>query len=192
MLDSSSSNFMLCRGGSSIIVLNNRSIIVSILESIVQFDVANESTSAAYNTLAGEACQCAGGKSAWESFLLPSESEYMQRFHNIEDAKKKSTGDWKFRTYLPKAYTSAKSVLGTALEMGIPIIDANGLVVGKSALQAAIKAAKDGDKEEKSIPEKVDGMLDSIGKLADKASTSELLSILDMLSMKELYIRDKL
>ena len=165
---------------------------MSILESIVQFDVANESTSAAYNTLAGEACQCAGGKSAWESFLLPSESEYMQRFHNIEDAKKKSSGDWKFRTYLPKAYTSAKSVLGTALDLGIPIIDSNGMVVGKSALQASIKEAKDGDKDEKTIPEKVDWMLNSIGKLADKASTSELLSMLDMLAMTDSYIRDKL
>jgi len=165
---------------------------VSILESIVQFDVANESTSAAYNTLAGEACQCAGGKSAWESFLLPSESEYMQRFHNIEDAKKKSTGDWKFRTYLPKAYTSAKSVLGTALDLGIPIIDANGIVVGKSALQAAIKEAKDGDKEEKSIPEKVEAMLDSVRKLVDKADFGELGDVANMVTNLESYIGDRL
>jgi len=116
----------------------------------------------------------------------------MQRFHNIEDAKKKSTGDWKFRTYLPKAYTSAKSVLGTALDLGIPIIDANGIVVGKSALQAAIKEAKDGDKEEKSIPEKVEAMLDSVRKLVDKADFGELGDVANMVTNLESYIGDRL
>jgi len=123
------------------------------LETIAQFAVGEESTKNAYGVLAREA----GNFSSVDIFdgaCRASEEAYMEAFYMDDPAARKGNGEWKFRTYLPKAYSSSKSVLRNALLYGINITDGNGIPLGKSALEKAIKAKKDGDKPEKTPDEK--------------------------------------
>jgi hypothetical protein len=151
---------------------------MNILESIVQYDIAHESTEGAYNTLVYAAVEAdCYSKDTWILYTQPAEDEYMTRFHNEPESRKKD-GTWKYRTYLPSAYSSAKSVIGSALDLNLPLIGENGKPMGKSALQNAIKSAKDGTTGEKTRLDKVNIMLDSIKKLAQSADSGERLSIL--------------
>jgi len=151
---------------------------MNILESIVQYDIAHESTEGAYNTLVYAAVEAdCYSKDTWILYTQPAEDEYMTRFHNEPESRKKD-GTWKYRTYLPAAYSSAKSVIGSALDLNLPLLGENGKPVGKSALQSSIKGAKDGTTEEKSRVDKVNIMLDSIKKLAQWADSGERLSIM--------------
>jgi hypothetical protein len=151
---------------------------MNILESIVQYDIAHESTEGAYNTLVYAAVEAdCYSKDTWILYTQPAEDEYMTRFHNEPESRKKD-GTWKYRTYLPSAYSSAKSVIGSALDLNLPLIGENGKPMGKSALQNAIKSGKEGTTEEKTRVDKVNIMLDSIKKLAQNADSGERLSIL--------------
>ena len=150
---------------------------MNILESIVQYDIANESTEGAYNTLVYAAVEAhCNVKEEWEIYTLPAETEYMQRFHNEPEHRKKD-GSWKY-SRLPSAYRSAKSVIGSALDLNLPLIGENGKPVGKSALQNAIKSGKESTTGEKTRLDKVNIMLSSIKKLAQSADSGERLSIL--------------
>jgi hypothetical protein len=154
---------------------------MSILESIVQFDVAKESDTQAYGVLV-DAARFGDSVSDKESFNFLcelGETDYMERFHHNTEGAKKKSGVWKFRTFLPASYSSAKSVIGTALELGIPLADENGKPLGKSALQRAIKDTKDDSKEEKTELEKAQVMLDSVAKVAVKCTAKELDALLD-------------
>lgn len=115
---------------------------MSVYESIVQYDVANESSGQAYGKLLQSAVSnLCSSKEEFYNLCADAENHYMQDFHaDNPDAKKKS-GEWKFRTYLPRAYTTAKSVVGNALEHGIPL-QVEGEDVGKSALEKAIREKK--------------------------------------------------
>ena len=151
---------------------------MSILESIVQFDVAKESDTQAYGVLI-DAARFGDSVSDKESFnylCKLGETDYMERFHHNTEGAKKKSGEWKFRTFLPPAYSSAKSVIGTALELHIPLVDENYNNMGKSALQRAIKEAK---KETKTELEKAQGMLDYVAKVAAKCNSRELDALLD-------------
>lgn len=78
--------------------------------------------------------------------LVPSEEEFALNWAEEEAAEQGCTigeiveksqtksGKWKMRTILPNAWSSAKSVVGTAIDKGI---DIEGM--GKSELQKAIK-----------------------------------------------------
>lgn len=151
---------------------------MNILESIVQYDVAAESDSQAYNNLV-ITCYNAGinGKQEWESTCRGYEDEYMATFHADTEGAQKKDGSWKYRTLLPGAYTSAKSVIGSALDAGIPIVDSEINPIGKSALQKQINTSKAEDKEEKTNLEKVQVMLDSIGKIVEKSDSAERSAI---------------
>lgn len=70
-------------------------------------------------------------------------------------------------------------MIGTALELHIPLVDENYNNMGKSALQRAIKEAKEGSKETKTELEKAQGMLDSVAKVAAKCNSRELDALLD-------------
>jgi hypothetical protein len=82
----------------------------------------------------------------WESSLRVGEDMWCnENFGDISEAKHdkgKRAGEWKYRTILPNPYTSAKSVIGTAIELGI---DPKGK--GKTELQKAIKEKKEGKEE---------------------------------------------
>lgn len=55
---------------------------------------------------------------------------------------RKRNGTYKYRTFLPNTYCSAKSVISTAIENSIPLF-AEGELRGKTAIQKDIKKLKD-------------------------------------------------
>ena len=62
----------------------------------------------------------------WEAYLKIDEDKWMEDYHGSDpDAKhpggKIRAGTWKYRTYLPNPYTSAKSIIGTCLDKGISV-----------------------------------------------------------------------
>jgi hypothetical protein len=159
------------------------------IESIIDtYATAEKADTFAYNDLVTAATQLSfGDKIVWELECRKGEDIYMEKeFHNIPEAKKKN-GTWKYRTYLNGSYTSAKSIIGTALELGIPITDTSGehaIPKGKTALQNEIKAAKGADSEnEKSNRDKIKIMLSSVKALYSKeedfGERSRIRSIVD-------------
>lgn len=82
-------------------------------------------------------------REAWEEYLKPDEDRWMEdNFGSDPDAKHKGgkvrAGTWKYRSYMPNPYTSAKSVLGSCLDKGIDVTGR-----GKSELQGML-TGKDG------------------------------------------------
>lgn len=60
------------------------------------------------------------------------EISHMERWHGDDPRAKFKSGKYKVRTYMG-TYCSAKTVLGQAIENNIPLRDADGKAVGKSA-----------------------------------------------------------
>ena len=118
-------------------------VMSTLYDSIVQYAVAEESNGQAYNKiLAGVVEAGVDSKEGMLQHCMVAEDEYMEEFYgDVSDAKKKN-GDWKYRTYLPAAYSTAKSVIGNALDHGVPLV-VDGEYRGKTALEAAIKASKE-------------------------------------------------
>lgn len=52
---------------------------------------------------------------------------------------KKKNGEYKYRVFLPNAYTSAKSVVGNAIDKSLSLKGVDGKFKGKSALQKELK-----------------------------------------------------
>ena len=86
------------------------------------------------------------------------EDEFMEvNYGNDVDAKHtagKRNGQWKYRTYLPKGYNTAKLELGKALEAGTPVTG-----LGKTAIS---KARTETTKRERTVEEVI---ADYTGKL---------------------------
>jgi len=64
----------------------------------------------------------------WEAYLKIDEDKWMEDYHGSDPEAKHTggkirAGTWKYRTYLPNPYTSAKSILGTCLDKGISVED---------------------------------------------------------------------
>ena len=62
----------------------------------------------------------------WETYLKIDEDKWMEDYHGSDPEAKHTggkirAGTWKYRTYLPNPYTSAKSILGTCLDKGISV-----------------------------------------------------------------------
>lgn len=82
-------------------------------------------------------------RTMWEGQLRIGEDRWCEtNFGDVPEAKHvkgKLAGTWKYRTILPGPYTSAKSVIGTAIERGSTGI----FTKGKSALQKENNSRKD-------------------------------------------------
>jgi len=114
-------------------------------------EIGKESTAGVFNGLAttvnvpmfASELDTVERRRAWENSLKPGEDAWCEdNFGAVMEArhaKGKKAGQWKYRTILPNPYTSAKSILGTAIELGI-----NTLGVGKTEIQKAIKKARNG------------------------------------------------
>ncbi len=57
---------------------------------------------------------------------------------------KKKNGQYKYRTFLPNSYTSAKSVIRNAIEQGQSLIR-DGMVLGKTEVQKSLSSSKKKD-----------------------------------------------
>ena len=77
-------------------------------------------------------------RSVWEGGLRTFEDKYMDEYYGSEPKAKKANGDWKYRTYLPKAWVSGKCVCGQAIGLNIPINKNS----AKTDIELKIKEAK--------------------------------------------------
>lgn len=107
-----------------------------------QHSFADEATQSVFGQLA-ESTVGYKTRENWETGVRVVEDEYMEKVHaKTEGAKTKGTkkkpGRWKYRTYLPTAWSSSKSVCGQAIEQNIKL-DADSK---KTATELAIKEAK--------------------------------------------------
>ena len=119
------------------------------------------------------------GKRQFLEDLSIGEEEYMvDHFSDVPEARKKN-GQWKFRTYLPGSYTSSRSVIVTALELGISVSNK-----GKTAIQKEIKLHKDNSKEVKSDYQKALGVVTTLHKIYIKLDDEEQNSISSLIREK--------
>ena len=94
---------------------------------------------AATNALASDASSDnTYSKMTTASFPHESKSSFYAELKQVELLIKK---EYKITT-MPIAWRSAKSIVLTAMMLALPFSDANGLMIGKTAMQAAIKAEK--------------------------------------------------
>jgi len=104
----------------------------------------------------------------FELQLESGEIEFMEQHYGDEPNAKftggSKKGTWKFRSYLPKAYTSAKGTIAKAMDEKVDMLDANGIPLGKSALQKAINASP---KTEPSDEDKWDAVVKKTIRLFD-------------------------
>lgn len=143
-----------------------------------QHKLADEAGGGVFNELA-ESAKAFGTRAAWEDHVRTVEDEYMERTQKSNpDAKtkgsKKTPSRWKYAKYLPKAWSSAKSVVGQALDHGI-YIDGS---VGKTAVENTLKEKKNALKSDKTPREKILIMQESIRKVLAQLPEEERHSIL--------------
>jgi len=82
---------------------------------------------------------------AFDSVTRFGETKWMEKhFSDDENAKKKRSGEWKYRTYLPKAYSSAKSVVRNAIES---VVLSTEEVVPKTETEKRIREAREVSKD---------------------------------------------
>ena len=126
-----------------------------------QHSMADEATQSVFGQLAGSTVGYSDRKT-WEESVRKVEDQYMEATQkNNSDAKTKGVRRkdgtikvpvrWKYRTYLPAAWSSSKSVCGIAIDKNIALDDTS----KKTATEQAIKDIKDGEKVEKSPKEKL-------------------------------------
>jgi len=107
--------------------------------------------------------------------MRPGEDKYMEEMH--PDKKIKRTGKWKY-SYLPAAYRSAKSVVGTALDLNIALTEK-----GKTQLEKECKQAKTSVKEDSF--KRAIKLVNNLASLRDKLTQNERDDL-------DVYIRDTL
>lgn len=147
--------------------------VTNAFEAITQFSVGERSTGDAWNKLVLSCADVVSTKEDLNDYLLPYEEKFMETFFSEEPTAKTNSGKWKFRTFMPKAYPSAKSTIGSALEVGISLLDENNNPVPKSIIAKQIKLAKS-DSTEKTPYEKAVGHINSINNLLPKMSEEEI------------------
>lgn len=96
------------------------SVSTSVKETIVRYVVSEKSSETAFGDLRSLAvdAQIEGieTKEDFYKFLRDGEDEFMSEYYGDDPAAVKKDGSWKYRTYLPGKYSSAKSVLGKAFD----------------------------------------------------------------------------
>lgn len=133
-----------------------------------QTKLSGAAIQAVFGTLAGSTYRYKGERGLWEASIREVENKYMQETQSSNpDAKTKGVTSkdgkvvkeprWKYRTYLPMAWSSAKSVCGQAIDAGI-ILDENSK---KTATEKEIKERRKAVKVDKSPAEKLSIVLNS-------------------------------
>jgi hypothetical protein len=136
-----------------------------------QHAFADEATQSVFGSLAAST-KGYTNREQWEEGVRKVEDEYMEKVHGKNpDAKTKgrqkkdgtiiAPSRWKYRTYLPAAWSSSKSVCGQAIEHGIKMDEDS----KKTATEQAIKEIKAGEKVEKTPEQKFDIALDTAKKV---------------------------
>ena len=104
-----------------------------------------------------------------EAFTHSSVDTFTQE---IKDTERQIKKDFEVSS-MPGPWRSAKSVIQTAMKLGIALVDDNGSYVGKTALQSKIKAAKP-SKEEYSIEEYVSQIMSKMLSVPKELSSHDV------------------
>ena len=134
-----------------------------------------------WEQMVGQSKLCSN-REAFETMCLVGESAYMEQYHKDNPKATNAKGMWNFRTFLPPAYRTAKSVAANCLEQGV---DMTGK--GKTACEQEYKA-KTAEKQEPKTPhqkakivigtlEKLIPQLDSDGKMDINSELRNLRSL---------------
>lgn len=143
-----------------------------------QHSLADEAGNGVFKTLASSTTGFTDRK-VWESSIREFENEYMQATQKGNPAAKtkgrgKTASRWKYAKYMPKSWSSAKSVCGGAIELGISIDEDS----AKTATEQAIKDAKSDLKIEKTPREKFDIAMETARKVLSSIDEQERADIL--------------
>jgi len=108
--------------------------------------------------------------------VRPVEDAYMEKYHAGDPKAKKSTGTWKYRTYMSNSWSSAKSVVAQGLEMQIDMGN-----LSKSQTEKAIKAANKALTQASRVPktevEKFDIVMGTAIKIFAKLTPQERATV---------------
>ena len=149
-----------------------------------QHAFADEATQSVFGSLA-ESTVGYTDRKKWEESVRVIEDEYCDKVHSkTEGAMTKGRGKpgskgyvaprWKYRTLLPSAWSSSKSVCGQAIEHGIKM-DADSK---KTATEQAIKEKKEDAKVDKTPREKFKIAMDTAAKVLQQVDEAERVAIL--------------
>lgn len=132
-----------------------------------QHTLADQATNGVFGELANST-KGHTSREDWEKQVRIYEDEYMEKTQkNNPDARTRGRGKkrvgsrWKYAKYLPKSWSSSKSVCGQAIEHGIAIDSSS----GKTATEQKIKEAKKDLKSEKTPAEKFRIAMDTARKI---------------------------
>lgn len=106
-----------------------------------------------------------------EAFTHSSVDTFTQELKDTERQIKK---DFEVSS-MPGPWRSAKSVIQSAMKLGIALVDDNGSYLGKTALQSQIKAAKP-VKEDHSVAEYVSQLMSKMLSVPSHMSSHEVCS----------------
>ena len=145
-----------------------------------QHQLADQATNGVFGELA-DSTKGFTDRTKWEAQVRAFENEYMEKTQGKNaDAKTKGRGTkgvgsrWKYAKYLPKSWSSSKSVCGQAVELGITV-DAQS---GKTATEEKIKEARKDLKSEKTPREKFAIAMDTARKILPSIDDSEREAIM--------------
>ena len=100
----------------------------------------------------------------YEAVLRPDEDRWMEeRFSSTPEAKHSGKGKrhgWKYRTYMPKKYWNARTLICRAIDKGVDITG-----MGKSELQNVLSGKKDSDSSTETTSTNLDKFKKGIIKL---------------------------
>lgn len=140
-----------------------------------QHSLAEQATNGVFGELA-DSTKGFTERPKWEAQVRVFEDEYMAKTQGMNsDAKTKGRGKaaagsrWKYAKYLPKSWSSSKSVCGQAIEYGIKVDSAS----GKTATEEKIKEAKNDLKSEKTPREKFAIAMDTARKILPSVDDAE-------------------
>lgn len=172
------------------------------VDNIMQFRMGETAASNAFKFLV-EYTKDKGLKTKQNvlDFLAVTEKEYMDQFYpdhyKMADGTferrdpekvvskgvycKDRGGEYKYRTFLPNSYSSAKSVISNAIEKNINVFDTSGKAKGKTALQQELKDTKGLSQYNKAMQH-----LKSMIKIFDSLTITERVDLLDSI---ETFIR---
>ena len=136
-----------------------------------QHSFADEATQSVFGNLS-ESTIGYRAREKWEESVRKIEDEYMEKVHSATaGAMTKGSGKpgspkyvaprWKYRTHLPIAWSSSKSVCGQALELGIKLDKDS----KKTATENEIKQVKEDNVTEKTPEQKLDIVMDTAKKV---------------------------
>ena len=156
-----------------------------------QHKFADEATQSVFGELAGSTKGYSDRKK-WEEDIRVIEDEYMEATQSLNpDAKTKgktkkdgtmvTRARWKYRTYLPAAWSSSKSVCGNALDHGITLDETS----KKTATEQAIKEVKEVVKVDKTPKEKIHIAFETANKVLSGVGGTEREELCK--DLKDLY-----